>query len=215
MSGKLKNSVFPLVAGALLVITSVVSGVTISGQNAVLDAQQSKIDSLTTKIDAARSAAGNLEASVSMKDSGANPERIAADTKAIGDLVERALTWESDATYREARESTMRVYGLAEDSAFMSSFLPKAPVNLDSQGNEYPYIDAAGLNSQVADFKVRLLSVDGVDYSYMALVDVQAKSTDGLGTAVNVATVFVTIDGDGALTKLTGFASTARPVKSP
>lgn len=214
MSRTLKNNVIPLVAGAILIITGVVSGVTISSQNAALDAQQVTLDSLTAKVEAARSATGHLESTISLKDSGADASRVTADTAAIGDLLHRALTWDDNMTYTEARESTMRTYGLAEDSAFMTAFLPKAPVNLDSQGNEYPYIDAAGLNSQVGDFKVKVLSVDAVSYSYMVLVDVQAKSTDGLGASVNVATVFVTIDGDGALSAIRGFASTTPPLTS-
>jgi hypothetical protein len=206
-----KNKIFPLVTGALLVITGVVSGVTISGHNEALAAQEATLSSISAKVDAARSATGDLESTISLKDAGADPARVTNDTEAIGDLLDRALTWDSNATYGEARESTMRVYKLAEDSAFMQSFLPEAPVNLDKQGNEYPYIDAAGLNSQVGDFTVKLVSVDGVDYSYMVLVDVQAKSSDGLGTAVNVATVFASIDGEGALTEISGFASTTPP----
>ena len=146
-----------------------------------------------------------------LRDSGADAGRVAEDTKTIGDLLGRALTWENNEEYTEARKSTMRVYSLADDSAFMTSFLPAAPVNRDSQGNEYSYIDSAGLNSSVGDFRVKVLSVDGVDYRYMALVDVRGKSSDGLGSAVNVATVFATIDGEGKLIDISGFASTTEP----
>jgi hypothetical protein len=211
MNSTLKNSAFPIVAGAILVVTSVIGGVTVADQNAALDAQTAKIAKIGAKVDAARAETNNVEAAASLKGPGANAERVAADSDTIGDLLERSLTWTDNASYIEARESTMRVYGLTEDSTFVTSFFPPAPVNLDSQGNEYPYIDAAGLNSQVGDFRVKLLSVDGVDYSYMVLVDVQAKSSDGLGTAVNVSTVFVTIDGAGALTQVTGYAATTSP----
>jgi len=207
MSGRLKNSVFPLVAGAVLIVTSIIGGATVSAQDAQLEAQQSKLDKLTSAAEAARAATDDLETAASLADAGANPERVAADSDAIGELVRRTLTWDSDASYREARESTMRAYALGEDSALMKSFLPPAPVNLDGQGNEYPYI-AAGLNSQVGDYRAKLLSVDGVNYVYMVLVDVQVKSGDGLGTAVNVATLFLTIDGEGTFSDLRGFAST-------
>ncbi|SMG49713.1 hypothetical protein SAMN06295974_3885, partial [Plantibacter flavus] len=53
----------------------------------------------------------------------------------------------------------------------------------------------------------RVLSVDGLDYRYLVLVDVQAKSSDGLGTAVRVATIFLTVDGDGAISDVSGYAS--------
>lgn len=211
MGSMTKNKVFPLVAGAILAVTSVVSGVTVYGQNEAMSAQQARLDDLTTQVQAAHSGTGALEKEVSLQASGANAERVAKDSVAIGELLNRALTWESNDEYTEARKSTMRVYDLAEDSVFMTSFLPAAPVNRDSQGNEYPYIDAAGLNSSVGDFQVKVLSVDAVSYRYMALVDVQAKSSDGLGTSVNVATVFVTVDGSGAMSDISGFASISQP----
>ena len=214
MGTKLKYGAFPLVAGAVLVVASVIGGITVSGQATTLEAQGTKLDSVTSKVNIARSKTGDLQTAASLKGPGANAARVAADSKTIRELATRALTWNSDATYRKARESTMRVYALAADSKFVTAFLPVAPVNRDSQGNEYPFIDAAGLNSQVGDVTVKLLSVDAVKYSYMALVDVQAKSSDGIGTAVNVATVFVTIDSDGTITKLTGFASTTPPLTS-
>lgn len=211
MGSMSKNKVFPLVAGAILVVTSVVSGVTVFGQNTAMGAQQAHLDDLTNQVESARSGTGKLETEISLQASGANSGRVAEDTKAIGKLLDRALTWGSHEEYSEARKSTMRVHNLDEDSAFMKSFLPEAPVSKDSQGNEYPYIDAAGLNSSVGDFRAKVLSVDAVSYRYMVLVDVQGKSSDGLGTAVNVATVFVTIDGEGAMTDISGFASTSKP----
>jgi hypothetical protein len=208
LSGNRKHLVFPLSAAAILALTGIISGVTVSAQNEALEQQQSRLSTLNSEVAAARAATNDLDNSVSVMDAGANAARVADDTEVIGELLESALTWDDDASYREARERTMRRYGLAGDSPFMTSFLPEAPVNIDSQGNEYPYIDAAGLNSQVGDYQVKLLSVDAVNYAYMVLIDVQARSSDGLGTAVNVATAFVTIDGEGAVSQISGFPST-------
>ncbi len=125
-----------------------------------------------------------------------------------------ALDWDDNASYVEARAKTMRAYALTDTSPFMKAFLPPAPVNHDAKGNSYPFIDAAGLNSRAADTTVKLLSVDGLSYSYLALVDVQSSSSDERGTAVNTAALFVTIGGDGAVTKLSGYASTSTPLSS-
>jgi hypothetical protein len=211
---KMTNAVFPLVAGAILAATAVVGGITTANQNSALDVEKAKLSKITDKVDAARAGTTKLETTSSLAATGASSDRVAADRRVIDDLVQRSMSWNNDADYREARASTMRVYDLTENSPFMKSFLPKAPVSIDAHGNEYPYIDAAGLNSHVGDTTVKLLSVDALDYSYMVLVDLQGKSGDGLGTSVNVATVFVTIDGDGKLSKLTGFASTTQPVTS-
>jgi len=214
MSGNRKHLVFPLAAAGILALTGIVSGVTVSGQNDALQRQEARLAELTDEVGAARAATTDLDDTISVQASGADAARVAADSDVIGDLLQSALTWDDDASYREARESTMRLYGLAPDSSFMVSFLPEAPVNIDSQGNEYPYIDAAGLNSQVGDFQAKLLSVDAVSYSYMVLIDVQARSSDGLGAAVNVATAFVTIDGEGAVSQISGFASTTPTLTS-
>lgn len=211
MGGKIQNRVFPLVAGAVLTVSVIVGGAVSAGHGQEEVAQQAELDGVVSQLERAQSAMREVANEGSVSGIGAEQARVSADTKTIGKLLERALTWDSNATYVEARESTMRTYGLAEDSPFMTAFLPPAPSNRDEQGNEYPYIDAAGLNSQVGDFKVKLLGLDGVDYSYMALVDVQAKSSDGLGTSVTVATVFVTIDGDAAPKAISGFASTSSP----
>lgn len=209
MAGTAKHSVFPIIAGSILALTAVIGGVTASGHHQQLDTQRATLAQLEAKTDAARGKTQQIQTEGSLTD-GARASRVEADTKVIADLADRALTWDSDATYRQARSSTMRIYGLNESSVFMQSFLPQAPVNTDSRGNIYPYIDAAGLNSQVGDTTVKLLGVDGTKYSYMALVDVQAQSSDKLGTAVNVATIFSTIDSDGKVSELTGYASTTQ-----
>ncbi|MFF2053877.1 hypothetical protein ACFVU2_19890 [Leifsonia sp. NPDC058194] len=209
--GKLKNAVFPLVAGGILIATAIVGGVTAANQNTSLDSQKAQLSRLDSKIAAAQATTSKLESTSSLASAGAQGSRVTSDTANIEDLVHRVFTWNSDATYREARASTMRITGLSEDSSFMTAFLPKAPVNVDKQGNQYPYIDAAGLNSEVADTTVKLLSVDALNYNYLALVDVQAKSSDGLGTAGSVATILITINGENKVTALTGFASTTQP----
>lgn len=214
MAGSMRRVAFPLVAGVVLVAVAIVAGVTTAGHTSTLNAQKSELRATNAQVETARAAAEDIGRTTSLLESGANGERIASDTKIVKELAERVLTWDSHASYEEARASTMRAYALGEDSPFMKAFLPPAPVNRDEQGNEYPYIDAAKLNSRVAGTTVKLLSVDGLDYSYLALVDVQSTSSDGAGKASNVATIFVTIDGDAAVTDAAGFASTTPPISS-
>jgi hypothetical protein len=209
MTSRAKNRIFPIVAGTILTVTAVIGGVMASQHHAHVDGQQARLHQLEVKTDAARGATNAIQTDGSLAD-GARASRVAADTKVVDALANRALTWNNDASYRQARSSTMRIYGLAESSVFMKSFLPPAPVNRDSKGNVYPYIDAAGLNSSVGDTTVKLLGVNGTAYSYMALVDVQSESSDNLGTAVNVATIFVTIDDAGKVSNVSGYASTTQ-----
>lgn len=209
-----KQHIFPVVAGGLLVVTSIVGGVTVAGQNAQLDEQKAKISSLEQQFEQAQTITSDAEAAASMLATGGDVARVKADRQPIEDLVELALTWDSDKAYGLARAEMMSRYGLAEDSAFMVSFLPPAPFNTDSQGNIYPYIDAAGLNSRVGDVKYRLLSIAGTEYRYMVTAAVQSTSDDGEVTASNIATILLTIDGDGVITELSGFAATEAPRSS-
>lgn len=209
------KAIFPAIAGGLLATSAIVASVTGSQHQSDLETKSAELEALNQKIAEASVGATQIETTGALSRLGASPEKVAEDTDEIEELAERALTWDDHASYTEAREATMRAYDLDEASTFMKSFLAPAPVNIDSQGNEYPYIDAAGLNSRVGGVGVRLLEVDGLTYSYLALVDVQSLASDGLGTATNVATIFITIDGDGAVTELSGFAATKQPVHSP
>ncbi|SMG48214.1 hypothetical protein SAMN06295974_3695, partial [Plantibacter flavus] len=184
MSGRAKTKIFPLMAAIALVVTSAVSAIALVGLQADQDDRKAVLTGVQREVTQAQTTMDQLQASASLENFGAESGRVRRDTDTIADLVDRSLTWDSNASYVEARESTMRTYGLVDGDSFMVAFLPPAPVNRDDAGNEYPYIDAAGLNSQVGDFKARVLSVDGLDYRYLVLVDVQAKSSDGLGTAV-------------------------------
>lgn len=214
MTNVMKKLTFPLIGAAVLTAVAITGGVIGANQNAVLAADQTSLEKIEAKTASIRASADDAAENAALALTGAQSERVDADTEVIEDLAERAMSWDDHASYVEARESTMRAYSLTEDSSFMTSFLPPAPVTLDPQGNEYPYIDAAGLNSHVSGVTVRLLEVDAVAYSYMVLVDVTSSSSDGLGTASNVATMFVTIDGGDLVTSLEGYASTSPPATS-
>lgn len=210
----MKKLAFPLFGAAVLVATCIVGGSISASHAAQLDSDKATLAGIQDEVTQAKAGVDTAAEDTALEFSGAQRERVESDEAIIEDLANRALSWDDHAAYQEARASTMRAYGLTEDSAFMTAFLPPAPVNLDKQGNEYPYIDAAGLNSRAAGVTARLLGVDGSLYSYMALVDVESTSSDGLGTASNVATIFLTIDSDGLITSLTGYAATSAPATS-
>lgn len=214
MRSKTRAVAFPIIGAAVLSATLLTGQLLLATEEGKLEADEQTLESLQSEIRTAQAQTDAAAVDAASVLSGAQADRVKADTELIEDLADRALTWFDHESYVEARESTMRAYGLTPDSTFMTSFLPPAPVNLDSKGAEYPYIDAAGLNSRATSTHVRLLSVDGVDYSYMALIDVAASSSDGLGSASNVATVFLTIDSDGAITDLSGYAATSTPATS-
>lgn len=207
-----KKLMFPAVGAAVLVVAGVVSGVTIVSQNAQRAEAAATLSRIAGENAELERVADAAIAEATVADLGARTDRIAADTKVIQDLADRTMTWASNAEYSDARESTMRAYGLQETSTFMASFLPPAPITVDAEGNEYAFIDAAGLNSRSGTARVNLLDVAGAVYAYMALIPVTSTSSDGLGSATNIATVFVSVDPAGEVSDLTGFAATAAPL---
>lgn len=142
--------------------------------------------------------------------SGTDGARLNADQEVIGRLLDTALTWESHTEYESARATLMNVYDIPEDSAFMTAFLPEAPMNIDEEGTEYPLIDLLGLDSRVDDFRTELMSVQGTEYAYLVLADVWTTSTDGQADARNTATVLLTTDGEGGVSEVEGYAATSR-----
>lgn len=146
--------------------------------------------------------------------SGVQQDRIDKDNKTIEEFLGRAFTWDSHASYTQARDSVMRVHNLKADSPFMKEFMPPAPVNVDKQGNEYPYIDAAGLNQRVGAYRAKVQEVEGTEYHYVVFVDVQARSDDKKGTSSTTSVVYLTTDGTGAISDLSGYASTQKERES-
>lgn len=151
---------------------------------------------------------------VSNEVSGVQQDRIDKDAKDIEEFLGRAFTWDSQASYTQARDSVMRVYGLKADSPFMKEFMPPAPVNVDKQGNEYPYIDAAGLNQRVGAYRIKVQEVVGTEYHYVVFVDVQARSDDKKGVSSTTSVVYLTTDGTGKISDLSGYASTQKERES-
>lgn len=209
-----KNTVGPVIAGLVLAATAVTGAMTLSGQNAELEQQRVEISDLRAEVAGAMADAALTEQAAAASALGADPHRVREDSKHIMALALDAFSWDSEAAYNDARAGVTRIYDIPEDSGFLTTFLPPAPETRDADGNRYSYIDAAGLNSSVGDVATRLLSVRGINYRYMTLVTVQSSSSDGMETAGNVATVFVTIDGDGAMSDVSGFAATERPRSS-
>lgn len=144
---------------------------------------------------------------------GVKRDRLEEDREVIGELLKTSLTWSNGKEYENARASTVRKYALEEGSSFMSSFLPKAPINVDSSGDEYYWIDSMDLNSRVGSFKPLVLDVRGTLYDYVVFVAVQTSSRDGNALVAGTSVMLVTVDGTGgpsSISELSAHVSTAK-----
>lgn len=140
---------------------------------------------------------------------GTDYTRVSSDEELIRGLLTTALNWDSQSSYDAAREQVMADYEISEDSHFLQTFLPPAEPNTDSRGNEYSYINAAGLNSRLGDFNVEVLSVVQTDYRYLVSVSSESLSDDDMQAASNTSVVLMTIDGEGVISDVSGYAEDA------
>lgn len=169
-------------------------------------------EELSQAQDEQESAQAELEAAqTQLRDdiTGQDSERAAQDAASIRAMLNVAMTWDSHESYTQARETMVEQYGLAEDSDFMENYLPPAPVNIDREGNEYPYIDAAGLESSAGEFDHEVLWVSGTEYRYMIFAELTVTEEIGesSATASRPSVVFATVDSDGEITEIEGYAS--------
>lgn len=207
--GFFRRNAFPLAATVLLMVTAGSFAVTRGAQEAALIDQEQEISELEERLADLEDEQDERGRLVADEAFGTSATRLDADQQLIDQVLNTALTWESHAEYESARSSMMNVYGLPEDSAFMTAFLPQAPVNVDREGNEYALIDLLGLDSEVNDFRTHLMTVHGTEYAYLVFVDVRTTSDDGQGGANSTATVLLTTDGDGGVSDVEGYAATA------
>lgn len=208
--GFFQRNAFPLTAAALLLVAAGSFAATRGAQEVSLTSQEQRIEELLQRRAELEEAQEEKESEVAGQVLGAGHTRLEADEELIGQVLDTALTWESHAEYVDARRAMVNVYGLDEDSAFMTVFLPEPTVNVDAEGTEYALIDLLGLDSEVSGFRAELLSVQGTEYSYLVLVDVESTSDDGRGSAQSTSTVLLTTDGDGGVSGVEGYASTSR-----
>lgn len=211
---RLRGWLFPIVSAGVLAVTAVGLVVTQAQAGAVAEQQQTQMTEMKQRITelsqvrvTAADEAAALAAGAPSAEVGAALDRIAADEEAIGELLKTIFTWDSTASYEKARETLMSKYGLAADSRLLTEFLPPAPVEVDGEGNEYPYIEAVGLNSSLGAFTVKPTHVVGTDYSYVVIASAQTSSTDGSTLASRGVVLEVTTGPDGVFQDVQGWAS--------
>lgn len=148
---------------------------------------------------------------------GASQSRMEDDEVIITPLVSTMGTWDSGASYSDARAEIIEDLGLSEDDPFVQDFMPPAAVNIDSEGNKYYYLDTVGVASEVSGQRIQLQKVEASVYTYTVLVDTAVSSeavvsdTAGDETVDSQMMLEISIDGDGNVTDIKGAAAGAQP----
>lgn len=203
-----------VVALAVLLVAAITATVWASvSQQTQLRAQETTIEGLEDELDRIEQADAEKVDTDAFEALGVNRARVAEDTDIITALLSTAFTWDSGLGYETARQDVKERYELSEDGAFLSDFMPPSRYNEDAEGQRYYFIDAEGLNSSLGDDpEVEVISVRADSYRY-AVVATASMSVDAVEQnqaapaqvqAGRKMLLFVTIDGEGAITELSG-----------
>ena len=155
----------------------------ISSYDAEIDEQLSEISDLKVKLDKANLSYEETKATMSEDVGGLNVAKTVADDEIAKAFFAKVMTWDSYQEYADIREDLMKNYGLAEDSSFLTKFMPEVRQVQSSGGNLYNRIDQDGLNSSFTDMKSRALEVTPNGYKYFTVVDFTVTGRELAGAA--------------------------------
>lgn len=175
--------------------------VTTGDYNDQLHAQELEISELQSRV-------GNLSAAIANKQTqlihditGLNVQRLNEDKEVISDFLELVCTWDTYVEYMDAREKIMRRYGLAEDSQFMSIFMPVVGNKTSPDGTNYNQIDTNGLNMKYESITPYVTRIRAGEYSYFSVVRIISSWKNGGETVVR-AVITYTVNADGELSDI-------------
>ena len=202
----------------ILAVVCIVAGVafvvTTTGQHAEASTQGQEIAKLDAQMQSKLTAAKSEQQSVVNNALGTNAQRVVSDTELIRQFVRTVSTWKNSEEYNAARESVMRKYKLEKNSQVLTTYFPEPVFNTDSSGNKVYLVDADGLNSALASIDVKVLGVSGTQYKYMVLANISSSSNDRKAGATRTSVIYLTLDGEGVMSMVSGFASVSDPLSS-
>lgn len=208
-----RNVLLMLLAG-VFVIVGISYIVASNTQHIEVVTQEQEIADLDAQMQAELATAKAEQQSVVDDALGTNAQRVATDTEVIRQFMKTVTTWETGEEYTEARESVVRRYKLDERSQFMRVYFQEPIFNTDSSGNKFYVVDTEGLNSSLSSIDVKVLGVSGTEYKYMVLADIGSSSNDGKAGANKTSVIYLTLDGEGLMTDVSGFASVSNSLTS-
>ena len=208
-----KNVLLLLLAGVFAVVAVSYFVVSTNHESEVVT-QEQEIAELDAQMETELATARAEQQAVVDDVLGTNGARIEDDTVLIREFLQTVTTWETGEEYEAARESVIRRYALDEESQFMQVYFQEPVYNTDSSGNRYYVVDTQGLNSALSSIDVLPLGVTGTEYRYMVLTDISSTSDDGEANASKTSVIYLTLDGEGTFSDVSGFASVSTPLTS-
>lgn len=198
--------VIAVIGVGLLVIVLVLLAIQTGVQQASIQDHEDRIAQLERDRAEAQQTLDDAQEALYEQITGSDAPRMAQDTQGLAAMMETMVTWDSHESYEEARNTVFEQYDITDGS--FTELFPEAPVTTDGAGNEYYYIDAAGLNGHLGEYSIELLEVSGTDYSYVMFADMVTEQTIGDATGSNAVPIilFATVASDGQLYDVRGYA---------
>lgn len=161
-----------------------------------------------TRLQEAQSALEEVErqeAQMLAEASDSNAARIERDSSIIDNMLSETLIWIDFEGYSNARKTAIEHYGIAEDSRFMTVYLPEVHETPDTaDGSTYNYIDVNGINVHYENKDLHLCGIDGDIYRYFA--EVTTSSMDRYGNEGFAKSVLMcSVNGDGEITDVDAY----------
>ena len=208
-----RNALLVMLAAAFLASGIAYAATVIGNQAESASLQQANAD-LDVQLQADQAKANAVQQAVVDDVLGTDARRVTADTALIRQFLKTVASWNSGAEYAEARDSVMRKYKLPKDGQFMKVYFQEPVSNRDSSGKTFYAVDADGLNSRLEGLDAMVLGVSGTEYRYMVLADIASSSSDGKASASRTSVIYLTLDGEGVMSKVSGYAAGSKALTS-
>lgn len=197
-----------IIAGGALLIGGVGIAAThsdhVADENARSEAQ---VQQLQAQLSSLKTSTTDNQEVVSSEATGMSPARKRSDDETVRTIMQQALTWSSGEQYIAARQALIDRWHLDENSQFLTVFMPGEDAGAwrtDSSGKTYFAYE--GANSSLDSFTTSVTNVDGTKYTYFAVVGIKTTSSDGKATSTSYSTMSYTLDSDGSISDITGWA---------
>lgn len=207
-AGFIQRNIAPVAAAVVLVGTLVTGTIMVGQANADADAAREDVTTSQQELTAAKEALREKNEAQVEAVTGKDVTRIEADDKRIGEIMKLATTWSTGAEYDNAREKLVSVYGIPEDSDFMTGFMMSG-CKTARNGDRICLVDTNGMKVSYRSVRTSVIDIKATDYSYFALVEMRVWSTDGSASVTQTVPITYTMDNDQNISDLTAYSSTS------
>lgn len=167
---------------------------------------QDRINALNADIAAQQAANDMADTRVVYESTGVDVTKLETDKQAMEQFCRIAFSWDTYDKYQKARSNMQELYGIKEDSYFMTTFFPEVGTSVDMDGNETNDIDRLGINSYFESMDVYLNGMLGDEYSYIIFVKFSSQSQN-FYESVSDAVIFATLDSGSSIKNVSAFVA--------